>query len=337
MWFAAILSLLVQAAPVEPPVQSLDQTLRFALGETGLDIQPVRPEPLDRMIRLTGTSSITRLRQQETESGWQVHLQATVENPLIGALQIAHVFGNPVASQLALDAESPVARTSIQLIINLPAAIDPESNPVILHGLREIFDPQTDPDAPTESDRIRLEGASVVRLMRDQGEDFERWMRPVAEALGKPWLFSVLDLDAARQVLLAATPVPEGLSQAVMVEVARLDAVEFSQREDAVRRLRSMGLAAVVVLSELDPGTLSIEQASAVETLLLQAMPLTDDEASRRRRDLTYLIDLMYAPEASIREAAGKAVEAMLGRATGVDASAEPDRAAIEPLRAARP
>lgn len=342
MWLAAVSSLLLQAAPAEVesarlPVRALAETLRFTLVEGRLEIEPTRSEPLDDVLRLTGTNCIARLRQQPLPMGFQVHLQATVESPLIGAMQITHVFASPIATQLALDSESPLQRTSIQLIMNAPGTIGPDSLPVILHGTRETFDPQADADAPENTDRIRLESESVVRLMRDQGELFDHWMRPVAASLGSPWLFSVLDLDAARQVLMSAdAPSPE-LEERVRLELERLDSAVFEEREAALKRLHAMGPAAVEVLAMIDPGTLSIEQASAVETLLLQAMPLTDAEALRRRGDVDYLIDLMYAPDLSIRAAAGRAVEGILGRPTGVDASAEPDRGSIEAIRPVRP
>ncbi len=154
---------------------------------------------------------------------------------------------------------------------------------------------------------------NFAAFIRKYPSETTKYVRPMVEAIGpQPHLF-VVDYNLARSVFPEAFAVDEQRRGEVLEALEKLDADDFRERQQATRRLESMGAAAVAILARLDRSTMPPEQAARVDAIVARIKPPYEVDARELRSDRGFLLDCLLSPD----EAVQKAALAQLRKVTG--------------------
>ena len=151
--------------------------------------------------------------------------------------------------------------------------------------------------------RVCLTAPDFATLRQRHRGEIEQYIRPVLRDLRQEALLAA-DPNAAWQVF-ADTWQPD---PAVAVQVAQLlpllDAEQFAQRDDALRRLQALGRPGALVLHHLDRTGLSAQQNLSIDTALQPYRPLPPKQAATFSRSPGFLVDCLQVEDGPIRSAA---------------------------------
>ena len=240
---------------------------------------------------------------------------------------IVYTSVSAVAGRLivARDAESDSSMSSVQLIQDPPpssgAAEQPLPVRLLVHNSNLASD-QRDID-------LKLEADNFLELRRHYPREVDAYLRPIIREFGQEAAVFAVDPKIAWQVLGQNFKPDDELRRRIDTLLAQLDADDFRQRQNALDQLNQIGTPAAMVLAGLDRTRLSEQQASMVETFLAEYAPVPAEQVARLRNDLSFLLDVLFVEDESLRALALEQIRRVTGKPISLQAKENPDLRAI--------
>jgi hypothetical protein len=241
---------------------------------------------------------------------------------------IVYTSVSAVAGRLivARDAESDNSMSSVQLIQDPPpapgaAAEQPQPVRLLVHYSNLAGDQR-------EID-LKLEADSFLELRRQYPREVDVYLRPIIRDFAQEAAVFAVDPKIAWQVLGQEFKPDDELRRRIDTLLAQLDADDFRQRQNALDQLNQIGTPAAMVLARLDRTRLSEQQASMVETFLAEYAPVPADQVAKLRNDLSFLLDVLFVEDESLRALAVEQIRRVTGKAISLQAKDNPESRAI--------
>jgi hypothetical protein len=173
-------------------------------------------------------------------------------------------------------------------------------------------------------DRDRTRNVTLVAddfaaLRREYPREVDQFVRPLLREIRQEAAFAP-DAATAWQVLADAWPLGDpSLPGRLAAELPALEDDDFRLREAAAGRLLALGRDAVLVIRRMDRAPLTAEQNAQLDALADRFEPLPRRRAAELRDDATFLLDCLYADEATARRLALARLSKLVGRPLELD------------------
>jgi hypothetical protein len=251
--------------------------------------------------------------------------QQDATNPDGGQINtmIAAVGGRVIISR---DSENEQFTSSIQLVQDPPPPPGGELRdpPVRLLIRRQDLTGKQKPI------NMRLDADNFWDLRRRNEREVDQYLRPIIRSFKQESTVFAIDPVIAWQVLGEHYVPDEQMNARVRQLVDQLGADDFRQREKAMQELKKIGHPAARVLSKMDRTELSLQQSSGVDAFLAQLAPLSADQVKQFATDKSFLLDVLYDDDATLRDLAVKRLDEVSGKAIALVGGND----AIDKLRA---
>jgi hypothetical protein len=310
------------AALPQVKADSVQRLVKFFVEENMLAAKtelPVGDQQQARVI-VPGLSGIVRLQRYgpqdnaDENAGRNFQLiQRDMTGPGAGDVftTVSAVGGRLNVSR---DAEANDVVWNIQLIQDPPppAGTQPDEDPVrlLIH--------RTGPANANDLD-LKLSAKSFVELRRKNPREVNQYFRPIIRDLKQEAAVFGVPAPVAWQVLGTNYQPDAQMAQRVSAIVAKLDADNFRERENALDELKKLGQPAAIVLSGMDRSKLSLQQSSGVESFLAEFAPLAPSESERLVNDKDFLIDVLYNDDPTLQKLALGRLSKLTGRKLQLD------------------
>ena len=236
----------------------------------------------------------------------------TTVSAAVGNLQIVREF----------EYDTPAGHFSgnVTLIQDPPPAGGEASGPE--DPVRLTIQKQSDP--PQIGDvNLKFSAPTFVELRRRYPRELDQYLRPILRDFGQESTVLSPDIASAWQVLAADwTPEPATVQQ-VKSLVQQTNADAFSDRRAALQSLHNLGEQGALVLMRMDRAGWSAEQGSAIDTLLTPYLPLSAQDVAKMGNDASFLLNLQYIDDATVRSLAAARLTKVIGHAISFDPKAE--------------
>jgi hypothetical protein len=183
---------------------------------------------------------------------------------------------------------------------------------------------------------INRSAASVVELRRQYPGDVSKYVDPIFRTLKQNGFLARIETRLAWQVFADAYQPPAEVVSKVQALVAKLDAQEYRDREDASADLEKLGEPAALIVMRMDRKKLTDEQIGRVDAFLAKFKMVPDADVAHLRKERDFLLDCLNSEDAAIRQAALTELRHQTGKQIPFDLSANEETrlAAIDQLRA---
>ena len=164
---------------------------------------------------------------------------------------------------------------------------------------------------------------SFLSFIRKYPAQTTLYLRPMVERFRPmPHLFRV-DESIAADVFPEVYEPDRDARQKVRSLVRQLDADDFQKRQAAATDLRKLGTAAAAPLSQLDRSSLTLEQATQVDAILLNLKSGFQYDPKLLRNDPGFLLDCLMSDNAALRAAAAAQLRQVTGQSIPLPQSAD--------------
>jgi hypothetical protein len=275
---------------------------------------------------LPGVVRLTLLSKRGVDpSGRDFMLQQDLSDPTNGdvSTMISAIAGRLILSR---DSELDERLFSVQLIQDPPPppGVAMEQSPVRLLIRR------SNSMGNQNQINLTLGGQDFLDLRLQHGREVDQYLRPIIrEFHQEPAVFAIPSPIAWQVLGKNYTPDAKTIDQ-VNNLIAQLNADDFRQRESAMKQLQSLGEPAAIGLWKIDRQKLSPQQSAAIDSFLANFQRLAPQKAAQLADDKSFLLDVLYDDDSTLRELALN----RLGKISGKRISVQSDADAIAKLRA---
>lgn len=154
--------------------------------------------------------------------------------------------------------------------------------------------------APTQ---LNFEAPDFFTFLREHPHEANQYLRPLLREVGQEAVFAPEPM-VAWQIFSDLWKPDARSTQKVQELLPRLDDPNYQVRNDALRKLHSLGSEGAAVMVHMDRSRLSPEQNTRIDRALVQYAQLPPREAARLRSDPAFLLDCLYSDDRTIRQAA---------------------------------
>jgi hypothetical protein len=309
---------------------SIQQLVRFSIEENMLAArtQITSPDPQESEVHVTvpGLKGVVfvsvygpqdpndKHNSENVGRNFQI-VQNDLTNPAAGTV-ITHVQATGGRLIVARDSENEQAAWNIQLIQDppTPAGTEQDEEPVRLLVQRN----DESGNAANNLD-LKLSGKTFIDLRRKHPAEVNQYFRPIIREFGQEAEVFGVPAPVAWEVLGMNYAPDQEMTRKVNQILAKLDADNFRDRENALEELKKLGQPAAIVLAKIDRSKLSLQQSSGVETFLAEFAPLAPAESARLANDKDFLIDVLYNQDPTLVKLAQDQLSNVIGHPIRID------------------
>lgn len=154
--------------------------------------------------------------------------------------------------------------------------------------------------APTQ---LNFEAPDFFTFLREHPHEANQYLRPLLREVGQEAVFAPEPMVAWQIFSDLWKPDAQSTSK-VQQLLPRLDDPNYQVRNEALRKLYSLGSDGAAVMVHMDRSRLTPEQNTRIDRALVQYAQLPAREAARLRSDPAFLLDCLYSDDRTIRQAA---------------------------------
>ena len=278
----------------------------------------------------TARCLIQRIQQRSSSYIFEMQLKRFDPKTLaVESIRISR-FGNGTLMSLT------VVDMTETLMIQITDTQSPDENgePSPIRLFWQVTPTQADDEDSEPKPMTKLEAPTLLEMIREQRHEAVPMLRRLFNSIRRPDIIGRALNPLWIRTVRPWIKSPPAILEKVTALVAQLDAEEYADRQKAFDLLSAMDEEARLVLISLDQSSLSYEQRSSISALLEQVREVDSEEIDRISNSATDLVDGLYAPSPTVREAIRSRIESLTKSKLDIDTNAEPSIEVVESIRA---